>query len=49
VYPIDEFNAVDHGILELEELVGAVARQSSFYYQVPSIPPHHMIQLEWSK
>ncbi|CAM6045164.1 unnamed protein product [Sphagnum compactum] len=34
VYPIDEFNAVDQGILELEELVGAVARQSSFYYQV---------------
>jgi hypothetical protein len=34
VYPIDEFNAVDHGILELEELVGTVARQSSFYYQV---------------
>ncbi|CAM6070832.1 unnamed protein product [Sphagnum tenellum] len=34
VYPIDEFNAVDHEILELEELVGTVARQSSFYYQV---------------
>jgi hypothetical protein len=49
VYPIDEFNPVDHGILELEELVGTVARQSSFYYQVSSIPAHHIIQLEWSK
>ena len=29
VFPIEEFNG-----LELEELVSAVARQSSFYYQV---------------
>lgn len=39
VFPIEEFNG-----LELEELVSAVARQSSFYYQVG--PPSLMSTLK---